>query len=175
MWRYVVVLRIVALAAAIVGLVLMLTPVEVGDSYCGTVLYDTSTAEPCTTTMILRRVVVVGCAAIVIAIAVLRAWNGERARRTYHVAATVLFFCSAIAVVVMLNRLLQPTTTEFCGSVVNRHRTYEPLIEQRCDQLLGPFRVAAAIAGVSAVGLAGFGAWIWRHHPHLDKEIAPRN
>lgn len=157
------------------GLVVALTPVDVGDSYCGTALYDTTLAAPCTSEMILRRVIAVLCwlgALAIVALIVAR--EGSARRRARRLWAVGVIGLSVVGGVVMVNRLLQPVRSEWCGSVLNRHRTYEPAIEARCDHLLMPFRNAAITVGiVAAVALVMGISLLWRSS--VDAHDAPQD
>lgn len=140
---------------------------EAGDSYCGSVLYDTVTARPCGSPILLRRVLslVFGLAAIG-AFATTSISGSPRTRRTIRALATLLIVLAAVGVLITANRLLQPTHGEYCGSIVNRHRTYEPAIETRCNDLLAPYRNSAIAVGVIAlVALLG-GIALWRRSAH---------
>lgn len=158
--------RVLWVAVAALGtlsLVALLVPAESGDTYCGTALYDTTRAEPCTGTMTMR--LVIGVVALVLGLAfVLVLALGRRVghSRVRAVSAVVLVGVAVTAALVATNRFLQPTRTEWCGSVVNRHRTYEVAIEKRCDALLAPYRnwglVATAVSVLSLV----VGGVVWR-------------
>lgn len=75
------------------------------------------------------------------------------------------FALSAVAVVfvaVGMTRLLEPTDDAWCGSVLNRHRTYEPAIDSECDSLLAPRRAEAAVPLGAAAASAGLAAVVAR-------------
>jgi len=156
-----------AAAFTIMTLVALLWRSEAGDSYCGSVLYDTVTARPCGSTILVRRVLslLFGLAAIgtFATAAVLGAAPGRRILRS---AAAALVTAAAVGALMTANRLLQPTRTEWCGSVLNRHRTYEPAIEARCDDLLAPYRNTAIIVGVMALAALVAGTFLWRRSSH---------
>lgn len=153
---------------ATIGLAALLTSFEVGDTYCGTALYDTSAAAQCSASVSARRAVAALCAMILIGSLATGASAARAGRRFSRFVAVVLFAISVASVLVMLNRLLQPTRTEWCGSVVNRHHTYEPVIETRCDRLLDPFLKAAIGAGTVALASLWCGISLWRRKfpPH---------
>lgn len=140
---------------------------EAGDSYCGSVLYDTVTARPCGSPILVRRVLSLLFGIAAIGTFVTASVSGApRARRTARALACSLIVVAAAGALIAANRLLQPTHGEYCGSVVNRHRTDEPAIEARCDDLLAPYRNTAIVVGiVAAVALIG-GIVLWRRSAH---------
>ena len=144
------------------GLVTAFTSVETGDTYCGTALYDTSTFGDCGSAIALRRIVAAGCALAALGIVAWRTGAFDRSRRSVRLAALGLFVVSAVAALVVVNRLLQPTGTAWCGSVLNRHHTYDAAIESRCDDLLAPLRNTAAVAGVVAAASLWGAIRLWR-------------
>ena len=152
---------VLAVIFAVIGLLALMIPVEVGDSYCGAVLYDTSTSEPCTSAMQWRRVVVIISGLVLVSIVLRQAWVGSTGRRFSRVAACIFLAISLVAFLVTLNRLLQPIQSEWCGSVVNRHRTYEAALERRCDDLLAPYWRAAIGAGIVGMVSVFLGIRLW--------------
>lgn len=156
-----------AAAFTIATIVVLLWRSEAGDSYCGSVLYDTVTARPCGSPILLRRVLsllfgIAGMATFATA-SILGAARGRRALRS---VASALVIAAAVGALVVLNRLLQPTRAEWCGSVLNRHRTYEAVIESRCDELLAPYRNTAIVVGVLAVASLAAGVVLWVRSRH---------
>ncbi|MFZ9627852.1 MAG: hypothetical protein ACO3C1_00710 [Ilumatobacteraceae bacterium] len=147
-----------------VGLAVALTPVEKGDSYCGTALYDTVLGGQCASPLVWRRAVGlalgVGAAGVVTVCGLSGVGRRERPAR---VGAVVLVVLSVVSAVVVVNRVLQPVPSAWCGSVVNRHRTYEPALEHTCDELLAPYRSAAAWAAAVAAASLVMGVALWRH------------
>lgn len=152
-----------SLASASAAIILMVGKVETSDSYCGSVLYDTQMALPCGDQMRWRRVVVVLLVAVAIGTLVLALVRGDDVRRrrvslVIVLAITVMF----LGVLLAANRLLQPAE-DWCGSVLNRHRTYEPMREARCTDRLRPhlvfgiFWLWIALCGLTAAVWAAFG------------------
>ena len=162
-----------ALAALLTGfgLVCAVSPIERGDSYCGTVLYDTTTAAPCSSPIEWRRILVSLCFAGAAALVLLLALSCDRARRRFRIAGFVLLAIAFVAALVMLNRLLQPTQSEWCGSVLNRHRTYESEIESRCDHLIAAYRNEALGAGIATICSLWFGVRLWRRRAPNRQDV----
>jgi hypothetical protein len=129
------------------------------DDTCGQVFYDTYRADTCSHPMAVQTGWTVTIAAAgVVALAVGMIGPRGQSRRSARVVEFLLGVTAAALLLVGLNRMLQPDEAElFCGSVVNRHTTYEPVRERRCDDLLWPHRRAAIASfsgGVVAAGAA---------------------
>lgn len=145
------------------GLAVALTPVDAGDTYCGTALYDTVTVAPCGTTMMWRRILAAGLVGVALVIVVVNsAVTTDVSHRRWRVLAGVFIALTAVAALATMNRLLQPARGEWCGSLVNRHRTYEPAIEHRCDELLASHRNGAVVAGATGILMGSLGLVFWR-------------
>ena len=144
------------LAAA--ALVIALWRVESGDTYCGTALYDTVTARPCSSSLLWRRVLSGLCAGgAVVAVFAAALVGADRVQRRLRAVSVGLACVASAAALVAVNRLLQPTRSDYCGSVLNRHHTYDTAIEDRCNHLLAPYRATAVVALVVAVIALGWG------------------
>lgn len=130
-----------------------LQPVTRGDNYCGRVYFDTARTAPCGSVMSARTAV---CAALILAAVILGAALVVRSRPRRELAVAVLTAVSAALVLVGVNRVLEPTSPMYCGSVLNRHRASDAQIDRRCDDLLAAFKgqTAAAFAGASVVGVS---------------------
>lgn len=160
-----------ALALLAAACVLLVQKIETFDSYCGSVLYDTNMSAPCDGEMSWRRIVVgilfvAGTAILGAALIVGRTGQTRR----YSVATAVGVAVFFVGLVMATNRFLQPAE-EWCGSVVNRHRTYERMHESMCDDHLRPHLLAGlAWTWVSLCGLAvaAWGAFNLRSHESRD-------
>lgn len=128
----------------------------VGDTYCGNVFYDSNRHGACGQRLATQGFFVVLCAVLGLAALVVALLAGVSRRvvlqRVAVLGAVVLALTFAL---VAANRALEPTQDAWCGSVVNRHRTYEPTIEKRCDEILRPNTRKAVLASVGSVIAAG--------------------
>jgi hypothetical protein len=143
-------LALVGLALLAVAWILALQPVVIGDTYCGRVLFDT---RPCGGRMATSRTssLVLGCGSVAMLAVALR----HQILRAPMVA--VLGLIAALLLIVAGNRLLQPVSDPWCGSVLNRHRYYDAALESRCDHVVAPYRRAGVRAlggGAAALALA---------------------
>lgn len=123
----------------VAGAVVALIPFETADSYCGRPLWDADRHGPCADRMWVMTVLALGFvgAGALVLLAVLR-WR----------VPVLLALASLALVAVGTNRLFEPLG---CGSVLNRHRTYEASIERACDERLQPRR-NQGVAALSAAG-----------------------
>jgi hypothetical protein len=138
-----------AAVAAAAATAVALDTVTRGDTYCGRVLWDTNLGGGCHDPMVARRLIalILGAFACALTLVALR-WS----------IAAVLIVVAGVSCLVAVNRLFEPTVEHYCGSVLNRHRTYDAAFQAECDQLLRPHLVegvsATAVAFCSAVGAA---------------------
>lgn len=152
-----------SIGCTVVAVVLLFQKVETFDSYCGSVLYDTQSGSPCGDEMRWRRVAVVALLVVAIVAMVLAVSLGrsDGQRRLSWVLALALSL-GFLGVLLATNRLLQPAE-DWCGSVLNRHRTYEPMREAHCDDRLrahlifGIFWMWIALCGLTAAVWAALG------------------
>ncbi len=128
----------------------------VGDSYCGSPFYDSYRNGACG-----RRLVVLGALAVTCLLlglsALALAWLAGQSPVVWlrSLPVIVLGLVALGLGLVAVHSLVEPTRDRWCGSVVNRHRTYEPEIERDCDRILRPNARTAAGAGVGAALAAG--------------------
>jgi len=128
----------------------------VGDTYCGTVFYDSNRHGACGDRLATQATVVallgfLGLAAI--AVAALS--NVPRSVVLRRIGMLALSVIAAGLALVAANRALEPSDEAYCGSVLNRHRTYEAAFEQRCDDVLRPAAEAALLAAIVSAMVAG--------------------
>lgn len=148
---------------AIIAVLVLLWRAEGGDSACGSALYDTVSSGPCSSPITLRRVLAVIASVLSVSCLATAALPGVRSRvRLLRIAALELLVSSAVGLLVTANRLLQPTRAEYCGSVVNRHHTYDAAIESRCNELLAPLRNTAITVGALSLIALLAGVLVWR-------------
>lgn len=133
--------------------------VTVGDTYCGTAFYDSTRSGACGTHLrtmggLAALFSVLGLSALVVAIVA----GAPRRAKVRQVPILLAGFVALALALVGLNRVLEPTHSRFCGSVVNRHRTYDAAIERQCDAALRPHVRAAQVAFAGAAGSAALAA-----------------
>jgi hypothetical protein len=151
-----------------IAVLIALDPVVSGDNYCGRLYFDTHWIPACRTPLAMRAgwFLALGGAAVVIAAGLL-----VTARKPRVLGVAALGAVALISVLIGFNRLLQPVAPAmpprvqaFCGSVLNRHESpFDQTFNNRCDDLLGPNKRAAALAlGIGATaGAAACGAAFW--------------
>ncbi|MCA1675694.1 MAG: hypothetical protein LC799_27125, partial [Actinobacteria bacterium] len=129
----------------VAGGAVALIPFETADSYCGRPLWDADRYGACADRMWVMTGLalgLVGSGALVLLAA-------------FHWRVPALLAVASFALVAVgTNRLFEPLG---CGSVLNRHRTYEASLERACDQRLRPFR-NQGVAALSAAGALAIGA-----------------
>ena len=159
---------LIRLLVPVLGLVLLaggaavsLSPFEVADTYCGRVAWDATRSGICADEMATRTLVAVGSAAggVVLLLAAFR----------WRVPALMIGAALLLAAFGM-NRLLEPTDERWCGSVLNRHRYYEPESEADCDAVLAPRRTAGTVALAGAVTVA-VAAWPVARRGRKDRPV----
>jgi hypothetical protein len=135
---------------------------ERGDTACGTVFYNTvREGSVCSQAMRVQTAWTAALAASgVAAIVAPPVMVGVRAGRPALAAVVLLTTAAAVLGLIGLNRLIQPDNSpHYCGSIVNRHTTNEPSINDACDRQLAPRRRAAALslgsAALAAAAAAG--------------------
>lgn len=130
----------------------------VGDSYCGSAFYDSYRNGACG-----RRLALLGTLALLSLIvgisALVLAWLAGRppGDRLRALPVIVLGLVALGLGLVAAHNLLEPSRQRWCGSVVNRHRTYEPVIERECDRILRPNARAALLASLGSAVAIGAG------------------
>lgn len=150
---------IVSVGLTAAAIVLAVQKVETYDSYCGSVLYDTQMMSPCGDQMWWRRTAVAVLSVLAVGALVLAVSLGRETRQLRF--SMVLAFSLAvvfIGVLIAANRFLQPAE-DWCGSVMNRHRTYEPIREAHCDDRLRPHLVFGVFW--MWIALCGLAAAVW--------------
>lgn len=149
----------VSLGSVAAATVLLVQKVETYDSYCGSVLYDTQMSSPCGDEMRWRRLVVVVLMIVAIGTLFVAVSPGhDRRERSLAWMVALGFGLTTLGSLLAANRLLQPAG-EWCGSLVNRHRTYEPMREARCTDRLRPHLVFGMLW--IWVALCGLAAAMW--------------
>lgn len=138
-------LLVVALLLIGGGSLISLVPFNVSDTSCGQVAWDASRDGVCADEMSARTV----AAVVLLGLGALALGAFFR----WHLPALMVAAALALAALGM-NRLLEPTDARQCGSVLNRHRTYEAQHEAACDALLAPQRDRGAVALFSAGAIA---------------------
>ena len=136
----------------IVGLTLALLPQYAGDNYCGRLFFDSRAQAPCDSARRARALLVallVGPSSVGLAAAFVL---GAR-RRLPMAVLLVGGVVSMCLVLIGVNRLLEPANGAACGSVVNRHRSFDPAFEAACKQPIGA-RTRASLQAFAAAAVA---------------------
>lgn len=128
----------------------------VGDTYCGTVFYDSNRHGACGQRLATQGLFVVLATLLSLSALVVALLAGVSRRVVLQrIAVMVVVVLALTFALVAANRALEPTHGAWCGSVLNRHRTYEPTIEKRCDEILRPNTREAVLASIGSVIAAG--------------------
>lgn len=145
---------IVLCLLGIVGATLAVLPIYAGDNYCGRLLFDSSAQPSCKRALGARTVIVAGIMGPSLAglvVEVMRKSN-QRLPVGFLLAGCVI---TVTLVVIGLNRLLEPTDGLFCGSVLNRHRSFDSAVRAACE---GPIAARTRSALLAFAGAAAVSA-----------------
>lgn len=152
----------------LLGLFVALGHVETTDTYCGAVFYDTYRDGPCAEPMRTRTVTTLAFAVSGVGLV---AYGVTRHRR--RAALPLVFALASFALLLgALNRLLQPTSNPWCGSVLNRHRYYEAPSIARCDAALSSSRGQAVVFVVASIASLAAMAWAVRRERNITRADA---
>jgi hypothetical protein len=137
------------LAASLVAANLRFTH---ADTYCGAVFSDRDWGFVCRDSMT-RAATASGALFVLGVVALLGAATMGRSGRDRMLAATSfgLALLGGLFLIGSVNRLVEPTDEDWCGSVLNRHRYYDAEKEHQCDAVLEPEVRRASVAGVLGV------------------------
>lgn len=152
----------------IVGLALALVPQYVGDNYCGRLFFDSRAQAPCDSARGARALLVallvgpssIGLAAVMVL----------RTKRRLPIAVLIVGGAVSMCLVLIgLNRLLEPTEGASCGSVVNRHRSFDSAFESACKQPIDARTRASlqAFAGAAVASVLTGGLVLFERRRHV--------
>lgn len=156
------ILILLGLLALVLAAWLATSRPTVNGAACGPVLYDTHSAGACGSKVdqLTAASVAVGFISMVLMVAAAAPLSPKR--RGVARAGMLLLIGAGMLGVVVANRLLQPATGGYCGSVVHRHHYVEPLLNSQCDDVLRPYRNQAGAAGAGAIIATGIGMFAVR-------------
>jgi len=137
---------LLALAAWLAG-----NHATVGDTYCGSPFYDSYRNGRCGDRLAVLGTLAVTCLVVGLSALVLAWLGGQSSTAWLRTLPVIVLGLLALSLgLVAVHSMVDPTRHRWCGSVVNRHRTYEPDIERDCDRILRPNVKTAAGAGLGA-------------------------
>ena len=142
--------------------------VEAGDSYCGTVVYDTHRDGGCADRMREQTMTTSALAIPGLGLIAYGVTRGLRLRARPIVLGLASLGCLAGAA----NRLFQPINDPWCGSFVNRHRYYDAEMTRRCSATLRPMGLQAVVLVVVAFALGVAAVRAQRHDPGVSPKIS---
>lgn len=155
-------------ALVLLGLFVALRHVETADTYCGAVFYDTYRDGPCADPMRTRTVTTLALAVSGVGLV---AYGVTRHRRRAALPL-VLALASFALLLGALNRLLQPTSNPWCGSVLNPDRYYEAPAIARCDAALSSSRQQTAVFVVASLAFLVATVWAVRRERKITRADA---
>ena len=147
------------MAFLVLSLFVAVGHVYTGDSYCGAVLYDTNRHSACSGPMRTRTVTTLAFAISGVGLGAYGVTR-HRPRAALPLILGLAFFGLLLGA---SNRLLQPISNPWCGSVLNPHRYYEARLTARCDAALSPFRRQAVVLIVVSLVFGAATTWAVRH------------
>ena len=142
-------------ALLLLSLLVAVGHVYTGDNYCGAVLYDTNRHFACADPMRTRTVTTVVFAISGVAL-VGYGVTRHRRRAALPLILGLAFFGLLLGAA---NRLLQPISNPWCGSMVNPHHYYEAHLTARCDAALSPYRHQAVALVVASLVFGAATTW----------------